>query len=179
MTDTSWIFRGVSAPEHYPIPSIGREKQYGPYKRAQEERLFQEFKHRAVTLIHGPEFDNWHWLAYAQHLGVPTRLLDWTTSPLIAAFFALLGDANTDRAIYCVKYSKFIHEVDQKADSPFECVTEGRFTPPLLFDRIPLGSAGARRWARLPWVCGRNGWPDRCTRRRTRPVSRSPRARPP
>ena len=114
MTDTAWIFRGVSSPEHYPIPSIGREKQYGPYKRAQEERLFQEFKHRAVTLIHAPEFDNWHWLAYAQHLGVPTRLLDWTASPLIAAFFALQGNSNTDRAIYCVKYSKYIHEVDQR-----------------------------------------------------------------
>ncbi len=136
MTDTAWIFRGVSSPEHYPIPSIGREKQYGPYKRAQEERLFQEFKHRAVTLIHAPEFDNWHWLAYAQHLGVPTRLLDWTASPLIAAFFALQGNSNTDRAIYCVKYSKYIHEVDQKTDSPFDCLTEGRFTPPFVFDRI-------------------------------------------
>jgi hypothetical protein len=136
LTSSEWIFRGVSAPEHYPTPSIGRESVYGPYKRAQEERLFKEFKHRAVALLRAPEFDDWHWLAYAQHLGVPTRLLDWTSSPLVAAFFALQGDATTDRAIYCVRYSRFIHELEDKGDSPFECNIEGRFTPPLIFERI-------------------------------------------
>ena len=136
MIGSEWIFRGVSTPKHYPIPSIGRESIYGPYKRAQEERLFQEFKYRAVALLRAPEFNDWHWLAYAQHLGVPTRMLDWTSSPLIAAFFALESDARSDRAIFCMKYSKFIHEVDGSGSSPFDCNTEGRFTPPLLFDRI-------------------------------------------
>lgn len=136
MTDTGWIFRGVSSPDHYPIPSIGRESIYGTYKRAYEERLFEEFKHRAVTLIREPDFSDWNWLAYAQHLGVPTRLLDWTASPLIATFFALQSEAESDRAVFCVKYSKFIHEVNQTRNSPFECSIEGRFSPPLIFDRI-------------------------------------------
>jgi FRG domain len=136
MSDTAWIFRGVSSPDHYPIPSIGRKPIYGPYYRAQEERLFHEFKHRAIVLMRAPDFDDWHWLAYAQHLGVPTRLLDWTTSPLIAAFFALIGNAASDRAIFCVKYSRFIHEIDQKTTSPFDCKIVGRFTPPLVFDRL-------------------------------------------
>jgi hypothetical protein len=134
--DTAWIFRGVSSPKHYPIPSIGREAVYGPYKLAQEERLLQEFKYRAVSLVRAPEFNDWHWLAYAQHLGVPTRLLDWTTSPLIAAFFALQDDCPSDRAIYCVKYSRFLYEVESNAISPFACTAEGRFTPPLIFDRL-------------------------------------------
>ncbi len=136
MTDTGWIFRGVSAPDHYPIPAIGREKIFGIYKRAYEKRLFQEFKHRAVALLRAPEFTDWHWLAYAQHIGVPTRLLDWTSSPLVATFFALQSESETDRAVFCVKYSKFLHEVDQADKSPFDCRTEGRFTPALLFDRI-------------------------------------------
>lgn len=136
MTDTGWIFRGVSAPDHYPIPAIGREKIHGIYKRAYEERLFQEFKHRAVALLRAPEFTDWHWLAYAQHIGVPTRLLDWTSSPLVATFFALQSESATDRAVFCVQYSKFLHEVDQADKSPFDYPTEGRFTPALLFDRI-------------------------------------------
>lgn len=136
MRDTGWIFRGVTSPKHYPIPSIGREAQYGHYKRAQEERLFEEFKLRAIALMTDPRFDNWDWLAYAQHVGVPTRLLDWTVSPLVAAFFALETDTEEDRVIYAMKYSRYIHEVDRRTVGPFDNGVEGRFTAPLAFDRI-------------------------------------------
>ncbi len=136
MSDTGWIFRGVSAPDHYPLPSIGREKQYGHYKRAQEERLFRAFKDRVVAIAPMTGFDDWQLLAYAQHVGVPTRLLDWSTSPLIGAFFALASDVATDRMIYCINYSTYIYEVDAAAVSPFDCSKEGRFSPPLAFDRL-------------------------------------------
>ena len=54
MRDSGWIFRGVSSPKHYLLPSIGREVVYGPYKRAQEESLFREFRNRAIGLISDP-----------------------------------------------------------------------------------------------------------------------------
>lgn len=136
LSDTSWIFRGVSSPSHYLIPSIGRESQFGPYKRAQEERLFGVFKDRVIAIELRSDFDDWQWLAYAQHVGVPTRLLDWSTSPLIAAFFALSEDKDTDRVIYCAKYSTYIHEVDRLDLSPFENNSVGRFSPPLAFERL-------------------------------------------
>lgn len=136
LRDSGWIFRGVSSPAHYLVPSIGREAVYGVYKLAQEQRLFAEFKNRAISLITDPRFDDWDWLAYAQHIGVPTRLLDWSVNPLIALYFALESDADTDRVVYAVKYSKYIHEVDHRNTSPFENAKEGRFTAPLAFDRI-------------------------------------------
>jgi hypothetical protein len=136
MRDTAWIFRGVSSPSHYLIPSIGREFIFGPYKLAQEERLFQEFKNRAISHIDGARFNDWHWLAFAQHIGVPTRLLDWSASPLVAAFFALESDSEDDRVIYAFKYSQYIYEVDHQQKGPFENRKEGRFSAPLAFDRI-------------------------------------------
>jgi hypothetical protein len=110
--------------------------EFGKYNEQQEKRLFRTFKDRAVSLLAAIGFDDdWYWLAYAQHLGVPTRLLDWTTSPLMAVYFALRADNDEDRLLLCLKYSTFIHEVE-RTRSPFEHPKVGRYSPPLLFDRL-------------------------------------------
>jgi hypothetical protein len=41
------------------------------------------------------------WLTLMQHYGAPTRLLDWTTSPFVAAYFAVEDNWSDDGVVWC------------------------------------------------------------------------------
>jgi len=69
------------------IPKIGR-KEYS-YHPSREKELFTAFKSQARPYLAVSIASDWEWLALAQHHGAPTRLTDWSTSPLVAAWFAV------------------------------------------------------------------------------------------
>ena len=103
----NWAFRGQSDAEWPLYSSLSRYlKQYGIHQEAwadQEERIGRIFRRKAhLYLDHVPDqSDAFQWLALMQHHGAPTRLLDFTWSPFVAAFFAL-ERATKDAAVWSV-----------------------------------------------------------------------------
>lgn len=118
-------------------PTVGRGSDYDP---ARELQLFNEFvRLSAPHLDRTRMMNDWDWLFVAQHHGLPTRLLDWTTNPLVATYFACQPSPMGKRVgeIIAVRVSDvgLLSHADQMA-GPFSVLDAKFVYPTALADRI-------------------------------------------
>lgn len=98
----SILYRGVASLKYRLIPKIGWV-EFGKddklnLKKA-ERNMFRLFKERALPFLEFVPQNDWDLLALAAHHGLPTKLLNWTRNPLVAAYFAVCDREDKDESL--------------------------------------------------------------------------------
>lgn len=106
LIDSPLWWRGQTSASWKLAPSIYRKKRHPLYE---SNILFRFREYAPSRSINLPRYkDLSEWLSLARHSGLPTRLLDWSQSPLIALWFATAvyemdgKKLKQDAALYCL-----------------------------------------------------------------------------
>ena len=117
-------YRGQADYEWGLIPSVQRPAYC---KKGNEQYMATNFMIRTMRLNgEAPaQYDRSGWLSLMQHYGLPTRLLDWSESPLVALYFALNSESDKDAALWIVNPMR----LNQK-------MGYGKYVPPMNYGGI-------------------------------------------
>jgi hypothetical protein len=113
-----WWFRGQSNAEWDLRPGVYRngfaKDEIG--RLVKERHLAQDFRVESAGIRSGRETDEEMYFLQ-QHYRLPTRLLDWTSSPLAALYFAATGNVELDGTLFLMDAYQLM-PVDDKKSRP-------------------------------------------------------------
>jgi len=135
-----WISRGHSKCIGKLVPKFDRE----PFSKIVDRnsklkleietiRLFQETAFPVASVDEQKAMSSdMTTLMVLQHYGVPTRLLDWSLSPYVSAFFAVDDDESLDGELWCLHYDTYMSRTSEQwaqypqipANTPIESIYE-------------------------------------------------------
>jgi hypothetical protein len=124
-----WSFRGQRNHEWFAEPHIGS------VNTSYLAKTMQNFRARCMEFprpdyiedTNNKQIKEWRWLFYAQHHRLKTQLLDWTSNPLVALYFAVEdilsrakeGTLGAVWALQATKTEKFMWEQDLNRLKPY------------------------------------------------------------
>lgn len=138
------VYRGMSDARWPLLTSLDQLGGVNPphTKAELEEHLLRNFIRYSRPHLRAQPVNEWELLITAQHHGMPTRLLDWSYSPLVAAHFATVnGHHLSDRVVWRldwpIVHRKFgLRELAFLTDDLQRVFHEGEpFTPWNLFQK--------------------------------------------
>lgn len=97
--EQAFFYRGVNNASYLIAPGIYRKGE-----KHDENFYFNEISVRCPQIFR--TLTNVEKLTYMQHYGCPTRLLDITTNPLVALYFACVGEDDSNGMVYIFSVNK-------------------------------------------------------------------------
>jgi uncharacterized glyoxalase superfamily protein PhnB len=125
-----FLFRGGADAKYTLLPSLAREMREKSWIKVPllyhiEKEATDQFARKAHLYLDGvflPEAQNdpFRWWQLMQHHGAKTRLLDWTASPYVAAYFAVVDKPDRDGVVWMLDQGAHSDRMKERFPAQFK-----------------------------------------------------------